>query len=77
MNSAFVILPVFSAVKTPAWQVGHYGPHGNFVQISDDYSDLAKAQEQVHYLNGGIADSDMVALLRCLEMLNANLRNIR
>jgi hypothetical protein len=77
MNSGWVILPVFSAPKVPAWQVGHYGPHDNFVQLGDDYSDLAAAEANVHYLNGGTPEDQMDYLTRQLELINANLRNIR
>jgi hypothetical protein len=77
VSSAWVIVPVFGANKAPLWQVGHYGPNGNFVPISDDHEQLSDAEAHVHYLNGGITDDDMGALLRLVEVMNAHLRNIR
>lgn len=49
------------------FEVGYYSPDGTWqCTLGDDYERIQDAAERVHYLNGGMSDTELVALCRAI-----------
>jgi hypothetical protein len=48
---------VYIQSERTLWTVGFYDPSGKW-HTDSDHSDREEAAKRVHYLNGGLADSD-------------------